>query len=98
MEEISDSSNYDASFPLFGSRRARVLTPSGAVFGRVSNVQSNANMTKVLGVVVKRGVGEIYVGREYFDQIGKDSFILNEEPSVLLKDMAVISSEGERVG
>ena len=98
MQEVSDSSSFASSFSLFKIRGARVLTPSGIVVGRVFGVQSNANMSKILGVRVKRGFNEIYIGREYFAQMTEESFVLNEELSVLLKGMPVLSGEGERVG
>ena len=98
MEEVSINSAFSNTFPLFAARGARVLTPSGIVLGRVAQVQSDSNLSKLTGVVVKRGWSKIYIGREYFSQFNSEAFILKEEISLLLKDMKVISSEGQRVG
>lgn len=101
MEEITKSSSFEKTVPLEDLRGTRVLSPSGFVFGRVYSVRSDASTAKIAGLVVRRwfgGKGLVFVGREYFNVVGKEACLLKEEPSVLLRDIQVLSDEGERVG
>jgi sporulation protein YlmC with PRC-barrel domain len=98
MQEIVKSSSFDKSMPLEDVRGTRVLTPSGFVFGRVASVRSDSSGLKILGFVVNASQGKVFVGREYFDSVAKEACMLKEEPALLLKDMQVLSHEGERVG
>ncbi len=98
MEEITKSSSFEKSMPLEEIRGVRVLTPSGFVFGRVASVTSDLSGVKILGLVVNANQGKVFVGREYFDSIAKEACMLKEEPATLLRNMQVLSNEGERVG
>lgn len=101
MEEITKSSSFDKTVPLEDLRGTRVLSPSGFVFGRVFSVRSDAGTAKIAGLVVRRWFGTrgvVYVGREYFDVVSKEACMLKEEPALLLRDMQVLSDEGEHVG
>lgn len=98
MEEITKSSSFEKSMPLEDVRGTRVLTPSGFVFGRVASVRGDSSGLRILGLVVNAGQGKVFVGREYFDSLSKEACMLKEEPAILLKNMQVLSNEGERVG
>lgn len=79
---------------------ARVLSHTGKLVGKVSQIRIDASKKEIEGVIVTRGMFKrpLYIGREYIKQISPQSFILQIYPSVLLVGRKVLTAEGEKIG
>lgn len=75
----------------------RVLSKSGQVVGKVSELDLERNTLKMLGIVVS-GKVKMYFGRNYFRKISADSVILNIDPSIFLLGKKVFTYDGQLLG
>lgn len=80
--------------------KIRVLSRSGYVVGKVSQIRICPTKRSIEGVLVSTGIFKrpIYIGVSYIRLISSESFILNIDPSVLLVNRTVIDSDGKKVG
>jgi sporulation protein YlmC with PRC-barrel domain len=75
----------------------RVLSKSGIVVGKISELHLESNSLRMLGVVVS-GSKKVYVGKNYFQKITPDSLILNIDPTIFLIGKQVMTFDGQLLG
>lgn len=80
--------------------RLKVISNKGLVIGKVSQIRIHQAKMHIEGILVSRGFFKkpIYIGSSYISKFSHASFLLNVEPSVLLKGKTVINSQGEKIG
>ena len=87
--------------PFKGTRSAkdliglRVLTSTGEMFGRVSEVRLHGTSNALEGMVVGR---KHYVCKTYIQKITEDAVLLDIEPAVMFIGRKVITSDGKVFG
>lgn|SRR3989344_9389617 len=93
-------SALDETFNMQNSLNVRVISDSGFVVGKVSQIRIHPTKMVLEGIVVSPGFLKkpIYIGRSYIKKLSEESFILNIYPSILLKGENVLDTEGRKIG
>jgi len=82
------------------SLNIRVISKSGQVIGKVSQIRIHPTKMFLEGIIISRGIFKkpIYIGVSYIRRLSHESFILKVDPFVLLKGKKVLDSHGRNVG
>ena len=101
MEEYrADGVGIEATTPAGDIIGTHVLTPRGAVVGRIRDLHLDLDKLKVLGVTIKPGMFKkpVYIGAGFIDRLGIRGTKLSVTPTFLLVGKKVITSDGKILG
>ncbi len=91
--------NLDETVDIRRLAGKRVLSKGGTIVGNISEVRVNSQTLELDGLIIGRQFEKpIYIGKSYFSTLSNQSVILNIEPSILLKGLKVVTSDGKVLG
>lgn len=78
----------------------KVLSSHGKEIGKIKEICIDKDSWDFRGIIVHRGIIEqdLYVGKNYIQDMGKDSVLLKVVPYTEYPSMRVIDSKGKEVG
>lgn len=81
-------------------RGVKVLAKDGEVVGNVSQIRMNKTKLAIEGIVVFRSLFKkpLYIGCSYIESATRHSFLLKENPSILLRGRRILDSNGKKIG
>ena len=96
---IREGPAFDDTKPAHNLLGKRVLSKSGDVIGRVTQLRVNTDKRTLEGVVVRRKIfRKLYICMSYVTRITEKAMMLGIDPSALFKGRAVVSSDGKKFG
>ncbi|MDP3882131.1 MAG: PRC-barrel domain-containing protein [Nanoarchaeota archaeon] len=97
---VKSGAHYKDTYDLRELIGSRVVSKNGLVVGKIVEIRAIPGEFDIEGIVVRRGIfkSNLYLNVNYIHQITAEAVFLNIDPSIMLKGMKVLDSEGELIG